>query len=169
MFHLKLAPLVSVIEKDDPGGVDTLETLLTTALGVVKGLADPLSARLLKTFAMIPAPDREAIVRVLERDATWCRIVEQTADTTGINVRANPQASLFLHVIEPPAEPLQRDIDVISAGIAQFLAMVPLFFQDGVHEQWTAAARDLVRRGDPGIQAYVARMAREVLALIDGK
>jgi len=157
---------VSISKKDDPNGVDTLETLLTTALALVKGLADPLSARLLRAFAMIPTPDREPIVRVLERDATWCRIVEQTADTTGINVRANPQASLFLHVIETPTEPLQRDVDVIGAGIEQFLAMVPLFFQDGVHEQWTAAARDLVRRIDPENHVYIARLAREVLALI---
>ena len=160
---------MSVSKKDDPSGVDTLETLLTTALGLVKGLADPLSARLLRAFAMIPTPDREPIVRVLERDATWCRIAEQTADTTGITVRANPQASLFLHVIEPPSAPLQRDVDVISAGIEQFLAMIPFFFQEGVHEQWTAAARELGRQSDPEIRAYVARLAHEVLALIDGK
>lgn len=160
---------MTVIKKDDPIGVDTLETLLTTALDVVKGLADPLSARLLKAFAMLPPPDREPILKVLERDATWCRIVEQTADSTGINVRANPQASLFVHVIETPTEPLQRDVDVISAGIEQFLAMIPLIFQEGVHQQWTAAARDMVSRSDADGRAYVRRLAQEVLALLDGK
>ncbi len=160
---------MTVNKKDDPTGVDTLETLLTTALDVVKGLGDPLSARLLKAFAMLPPADREPILKVLERDATWCRIVEQTADTTGITVRANPQASLFVHVIETPTEPLQRDVDVISAGIEQFLAMLPLFFQEGVHEQWTAAARDLVRRIDQEIKKYGARLAHEVLALLDEK
>jgi hypothetical protein len=158
------------VKKPDPTHVDTLQTLLTTALDVVRGLADdPMSARLLKAFAALPPADREPILRVLERDATWCRIVEQTADTTGIAVRANPQASLFVHVIGPPSEPLQRDVDVISAGIEQFVAMMPLIFQEGVHEQWTASARDLVRRSDPEMLAYVARLAREVLALVDGK
>jgi len=157
------------VKKPDPTRVDTLQTLLTTALDVVRGLADdPLSARLLKAFAALPPADREPILRVLERDAAWCRIAEQTADTTGITVRANPQASLFVHVIGPAApEPLQRDIDVISAGIEQFVAMMPLIFQEGVHEQWTASARELIRRGDPEIRAYVARLAREVLALLD--
>ena len=38
---------------------------------------------------------------VIERDGNWCRVVEQTAETTGITVRANPRASLYLHVLNP--------------------------------------------------------------------
>ena len=109
--------------------------------------ADPLFERLLHAFAEIPEPHRETILRVLERDATWCRIVEQTAATTGIRVAPNPHASLYLHVFGPtaevPSEPTRRDVDVIRFGIESFVHLMTLFFQQGVHEQWTASAREL--------------------------
>jgi len=48
-----------------------------------------------------PASERETVLGVIERDGNWCRVVEQTAETTGITVRANPRASLYLHVLNP--------------------------------------------------------------------
>ncbi len=153
----------------DATQVDTLRTVLTAAADLVSGLArDPLVSRMLEVFARLPEPDREPILRVLERDATWCRIVEQTADSTGITVRPNPHASLYVHVLDQPSEPLQRDVDVIRLGIERFVLMLPLLFQEGVHEQWTASARELAREGDPDMLQYVARLAREVLALLEG-
>jgi hypothetical protein len=97
-------------------------------------------------------PDREPVLKIIERDATWCRIVEQTSDETGITVRPNPHASLYVHVfgqVDTPSGPLQRDVDVIGFGIERFLQMMPLFFQEGVHEQWTASARALAQEADP--------------------
>jgi hypothetical protein len=145
----------------------TLLELLTTARDFAANLsADPQGERLLAAFARLPAPDRDTVLGVIERDATWCRIVEQTADTTGITVRANPQASLFVHVLEPPAEPLQRDVEVIRFGIEQFVHLLPLFFQEGVHAQWTASARELVADADPEVRGYAVRLCEEILALI---
>ena len=149
----------------------TLLQLLTTARDFAAGLsADPQGERLLTAFARLPEPDREAVLGVIERDATWCRIVEQTADTTGISVRANPQASLFVHVLtphtEPADEPLRRDVEVIRFGIEQFVHLLPLFFQEGVHAQWTASARELIADADPELRRYGVRLCEEVLRLI---
>jgi len=151
--------------------LEALLALLAKAREFAVALAgDPLDERILAAFARLPAPDREAVLEVIERDATWCRIAEQTADTTGITVRPNPQASLYVHVVapatEPPSEPLRRDVDVIGFGMAQFVAMLPLFFQKGVHAQWTAAARALVARSDAKTREYAARLCREILALL---
>jgi hypothetical protein len=150
--------------------LDALRAILTSAHDLAARLAtDPLLERLLSVFSRLPDPDRSVILGVLERDATWCRIVEQTADSTGITVRANPHASLFVHVFDhalPSTEPLRRDIDVIRFGIERFIHLVPLFFQDGVHEQWMASARELARDLDPELLAYTERLAREVLALV---
>jgi len=152
----------------DATQVETLRTVLTAASDLVSGLArDPLLSRVLDVFARLPEADREPVLRVLERDATWCRIVEQTADSTGIGVRPNPHASLYVHVLDQPSAPLQRDVDVIRLGIERFVAMLPLLFQEGVHEQWTASAREIVRHGDPEVLRYVGRLAREVLALTE--
>ncbi len=134
---------------------------------------EPTLDRLLLAFSKLPASDRETIARVLERDATWCRIVEQTADTTGVTVRPNPQASLYLHVVEsagePAAyEPLRRDIDVIRFGLQQFVALLPLLFQEDVHTQWTLSARELVAQAPEEVRELARRLAREVLALLEG-
>jgi hypothetical protein len=154
--------------------LNALRALLTAARGLVDDLAgDPLLERIIRAFLMLPEADREPIVGVLERDASWRRIVDETEGTSGISVRPNPHASLYVHVfdkltgqqIEP--EPSSRDVNVIRLGIERFVAMVPLFFQEGVHSQWRLAARDLARAGDPSIRALVGTLAREILALIE--
>jgi hypothetical protein len=150
--------------------LDALRAILVTAHELATKLAgDPFVERILHAFARLPEPDREPVLKVIERDATWCRIVEQTAEETGITVRPNPHASLYVHVfgqVDTPSEPLQRDVDVIRFGIERFLQMVPLFFQEGVREQWTASARALVREAEPESLEYLRRLAEEVLALL---
>jgi hypothetical protein len=62
---------------------------------------------------------------------------------------------------------LQRDGDVIRFGIETFVRLLPLLFQEDVHAQWTAAAREIVRASDAETRGFAVRLAREVLALVD--
>jgi hypothetical protein len=147
-------------------GLDALRAVLTSARGLIDDLAgDPVLTRLLRAFSALPAADREPIVRILERDAAWRHIVEETRVATGIAVRPNPHASLYVHVLDAP-EPSARDISVIRLGIERFVGLLPLFFQEGVHAQWTASARALIGASDAELRALGARLGREVLALI---
>jgi hypothetical protein len=134
-------------------------------------LADPLVERVLQAFARLPESDRETVLQVLERDATWCRIIEHTTDGTGIRVRPNPHASLYVHIVgqvpEQSPDPLRRDIDVIRFGIETFANMLPLFFQEGVHTQWLVAAREVIRDATPELRDCATRLAHEVLALLE--
>ena len=153
--------------------LDGLQMLIGNASELLDQLLrDPILLRLLRAFFALPESDREPILRVLERDATWRRIVQETVESTGIAVRPNPHASLYVHVfdevtrqpIEP--EPLARDVDAIRLGIERFVHLLPLFFQEGVHEQWTRSARELIRRADPELRGYGVRLAEDVLGLI---
>ena len=147
-------------------GLAGLEAVLQSARGLVNELLhDPLLPRLLAAFSALPEHERETILGVLERDATWRRIVDETSGTTGITVRPNPHASLYVHVTAEP-QPSPRDVDVIRLGIARFLPLLPLFFQPGVHEQWMRSARELVRDAPPELLAIGERLARAVLALL---
>ena len=157
-----------------PSGLDALQTLLATARELVTDLTtDPLLERILRAFRMLPESDREPILRVLEKDAAWRRVVEETSAATGITVCPNPHASLYVHVLDQVTGellapgPLQRDGDVIRFGIETFVRLLPLLFQEGVHAQWTAAAREIVRASDAEIRGFAVRLAREVLALVD--
>src|SRR4051794_29126139 len=116
-------PATNHHETDKP--FDALQTLLVTARELANGLADdPQLARLVRAFEMFPDADREAILRVIEKDAAWRSIVDKTDDATGIHVRPNPHASLYVHVLEQPdgttivaPDPSQRDADVIRQGV----------------------------------------------------
>ncbi|HXJ37167.1 MAG TPA: hypothetical protein VMS22_24325 [Candidatus Eisenbacteria bacterium] len=155
-------------------GLDALQTLLNTAHELVgEILNDPLLDRVLRAVLLFPEPDRLAILKILEKEAAWRRITDETERATGIGVVPNPYASLYVHVLNqaegsaPDREPLARDGDVIRLGIETLVRMVPFIFQEGVHAQWTAAAREIARGTDDEIRAYMVRLAREVLQLIE--
>lgn len=153
--------------------LDELQALLATARDLAKTLSeDPQLERLLRAFRAFPERDREAILQVIEKDASWRRIVAETDDTTGISVRPNPHASLYVHVIDPPAGlPLDaataaRDADVIRRGVETLVGLIPLLLQEAVHEQWTAAARDIAARAEPEVRAHVLRLVHEVERIV---
>ena len=147
---------------------DALQTLLATARDLAKVLTDdPQLERLVRAFRMFPEADREAILQVLEKDAAWRNIVETTDDATGITVRPNPHASLYVHILEQAEpEPSLRDADVIRQGVETFVRMLPLLFQDAVRAQWLAAGRDLARSSGAEPRALAVRLAQDVEALV---
>jgi hypothetical protein len=147
---------------------DALQTLLATARDLAKVLSDdPQLERLVRTFRLFPEDDREAILQVLEKDAAWRNIVEKTDDATGITVRPNKHASLYVHILDQAApEPSPRDADVIRRGVETFVHMLPLLFQDAVRAQWLAAGRDLARSSGAELRALAIRLAQDVEALV---
>ena len=154
--------------------LDTLQAMLTEARSLARTLQDdPHLERLGRAFRMLPPQDREPILQVIEKDAAWRRIVEGTDGATGISVRPNPHASLYVHVLNQVAEPplaaagATRDADVIRLGVETFVQMLPLLFQEGVQAQWTAAGRDIARAADGELRGLARRLLAEVAAIID--
>jgi hypothetical protein len=114
--------------------LDALREILVTAHELATTLArDPLVERILRAFAKLPERDREPILEIIERDASWCALRSRPSGQTGIRLRPNPHASLYVRVfdqVDAPTEPLRRDVEVIGFGIERFVQMIPLFFQD---------------------------------------
>ena len=157
----------------EPPSLDALQSLLTSARELIDELAgNPDFERLVTVFSSFPESHRETIFRVLERDATWCRIAKEVAPLTGIRVHPNPHASLYVHVLdEVTGEPVgpvpsARDVEVVRLGIERFVPLLPLFFQEGVYEQWVRSARQLVRAAGPDLRSLGVRLAHEILTLI---
>lgn len=149
--------------------LEALQELLKGARTLLGSLVDdPQVQRLIEAFQQFPVADRAAILQVIEKDAAWRQIAEQTAGTTGIDARPNPHASLYVHLLEPPVAP-ERDPAVIRSGVEVFVRMLPLLFEDGVHAQWEAAARALAHDGDPTLMALALRLAREVIAIVEAE
>src|SRR5262245_59941313 len=144
-----------------------LETLLASARTLVdKMIRDPLLHRLIDAFFNLPKADREPILKVVERDSAWRRIVQETSGSTGIDVRPNPHASLYMHVFDETPQPLPRDVEAIRLGIERFVHLLPLFYQEGVREQWMRSARELIIAANPELRAVGVRLAQDVMALI---
>ena len=73
--------------RDEPEAksLETLHTLLTTARHLAQSLADdPRLDRLERAFRILPDSDREPILGVIEKNAFWRRIADETQGTTGI-------------------------------------------------------------------------------------
>lgn len=164
---------MEAIPKSVATPLDALQAVLITARGLLSDfVSDPLLRRVLRAFEMFPRADREPILSILERDASWTRIAEASAVVTGIAVRPNPHASLYVHVLDaatgqPAATaPSERDANVMRLGIERIVRVLPLFFQEGVYAQWYPAAREVARTADPEARTAIARVAREVLALV---
>jgi hypothetical protein len=152
--------------------LDTLHTLLATARDLAKALSeDPVLERLVHAFRLLPERDREVVLRVIEKDAAWRQIVGKTAGATGITVLPNPHASLYVHVlnqVNPPLVPeaAPRDAEIIRLGVATFVELIPLFMQDGVRAQWTAAAQEIARTSGPERRALTLQLLRAVEAIL---
>jgi hypothetical protein len=149
--------------------LEALQSMLAEARTLAKRLQDdPHLDRLIRAFQLFPAGDREAILQVIEKDASWRRIVEQTDGATGISVHPNPHASLYVHVLNRVGDTEARDADVIRLGVATFVQMLPFLFQESVRAQWSAAGREVARTSDGVVRGLARRLLREVEAIIDG-
>jgi hypothetical protein len=152
---------------------DALHTLLATARDLARRLSeDPQLERLVRAFQSLPEHDREPILQVIEKDAAWRRIAGQTAGATGVAVRPNPHASLYVHVLNPveglalDQDATQRDADVIRYGLSTFVQLIPLLFQPGVHAHWTTAAREIATGATAEVRSFALQLAREVQAIV---
>src|SRR5262245_42776307 len=98
--------------------IATLGAMLESASTIANDLAaGGLFDRLQQVFTRMPAEDREAILRVLEREVELRCFSRGTGDTaTGYETRPNPNARLYLRVLtdQEPPQVLDRDELVVA-------------------------------------------------------
>lgn len=148
---------------------ETLRDLLQAAATLAVDLAtDPQVARLLTVFGRLPADDRETILGVLEREADAKQVVDATVEHTGFFLRPNPNARLYLRVIEPEGkhEPGHLEPDKIMVASVRAIRMMrkvitPMF------ERWRGATLDALGSLDADERADVVWFSRELLTLVE--
>ena len=140
-----------------------LRSLLGAAVDMATQMADPLLARLIAVFRRLPEEDREIIIGVIEREAESRRVGDATAGATGMGLRPNPHARLYVRVIapEPPVE--QDKIIIASARAIRMLNKVI----GPIQERWRVAMLETFRGLDPEERAAVVRFNRDMLAMIE--
>jgi len=140
----------------------TLEDVLRTAVGLVREIgSDPLVGRLLAAFRALPVEDREVIVGVLEREARSREMARTTAESlTGLVLRPNPNARLYVRVMDQEPVPDRRRAVVAAVRAMRLMHNGPL--QGDWETEATAALREL----EPDERASIEAFNRRMLALI---
>src|SRR5437773_4358822 len=145
------------------GQLEALRTLLDSASRLLGELTDdPLLARWTTVFAQIPAPDREAIVAILEREMQARATAGAAGDLTGLSLRPNPNARLYTRVLtdDPRPNPERAVRQALRAIQVTHDAVAPM------DSEWKAIARNALGQASAAERANMERFARDLLGLI---
>ena len=168
-MNVQPAPAMSQTPRDQGAlsGLHALRDVLETAQMLVADLettTDPLGARLTQLFARMPAADREPILGILERELERRLIAESVADSiTGIRLRPNPHARVYLRVIDQEPELNRAEM---MRGTVRAMSMYHKAFTI-IRQDWDATALEALRALDPAARADVGRFARELAVLVE--
>jgi hypothetical protein len=140
-----------------------LRGLLAAAIELATQIADPLLERLVGVFRRLPEEDREVIIGILEREAESRHVGDATTGATGMALRPNPHARLYVRVIAPEPSVEQDKIIIASARAIRMLHKVI----GPIQERWRVAMLETFRGLEPEERQAVVRFNRDMLAMIE--
>jgi hypothetical protein len=143
--------------------LSALRGLLSAAVELAGQIADPLLERLVAVFRRLPEEDREVIIGILEREAASREVGDATGGTTGLTLRPNPGARLYVRVIAPEPSIEQDKIIIASARAIRMLHKVI----EPIHDRWRVAMLETFRGLESEERATVVRFNRDMLAMVD--
>jgi hypothetical protein len=149
--------------------LEALRALIETAQALASEITDDATVgRLLRAFLTLPPEDRDIVACVVERGAAWHHIAEGTAELTGIRLRANPNARLFLRLVEPHdgTGDLEDEPPEILLGALRIMRQVPLLLRPELACLWRPAALHAFDMLEPTEREACVRFAQQLLALL---
>jgi len=151
---------------DEP--IETLRTLLRSAAKLTRDLAaDPLLPRLLRAFAAMPADDRETVLGVLEREVGMRRLTRTMEAVTGVAVRPNPNARLYVRAVGRHAKAADADHESMVLATLGGARSMQLLLGADLRARWASAVREAFAMLEPDERAQVARVLRDMLTLVE--
>ena len=146
--------------------MEALRALLTTAAHIVEAMAaDPTRERFLHVYDKMPMQDRGVLLDVLEREVNFRLATrDEGAALTGCAARINPNARLYMRVVQPMPKALPAmDHEQMVYSNLRSARIMRLVLTPGLHERWRAALAEAFSMLDDDERADVARVARELL------
>jgi hypothetical protein len=144
--------------------IQTLTAILDAASYIVDELRGDLVGRLIDVLDKFPPQDREFVVDLLEREARSRSLAEATGATTGLSLRRNPNARLYVRVVDHVAASPEHE-KIVTAALRS-MRMVHAVIMP-IRERWLAAMRSAIDMLDPAERAGVAQYTRDILALVE--
>jgi hypothetical protein len=142
----------------------TLATLLDAASHIVDELSGELIGRVVDVLGKFPPEDRDFILNVLEREARSRTLAEATGSTTGLSLRPNPNARLYVRVVDPGPVTVEHE-KIVTASVRS-MRMVHAVITP-IRDRWLAAMRTGIEMLDADERAGVVQFTKDILALVE--
>jgi hypothetical protein len=144
--------------------IDVLKSLLDAAHGVLDEIqGDRLFGRLVKVFARMPEGDRAIVIGALERELDTRLLSQEVADSlTRIELRPNPNARIYLRVVEPDDK--SEDVEKLAFLRAVYAIQRGI---DALDPHWREMIVQAFRQMDPAARAQIERFNRAIQELLD--
>jgi hypothetical protein len=152
----------------DSTGLQHLEATLEAALDLTRSLAgDPVLARLLAAFRLMPADDRAVVVGAIEREVKARKLSLATEAASGQSMVPNPNARFYLRAHESSLDRnlLERD-EMTIATVRGMRAATLIPAVPEIHASWREATREATQHVDAATRATVERLLHEVLGFL---
>lgn len=160
--------------RDPSYKLDTLGALLESAVHLLREMADdPYLSRLVNAYARMPREDRPIVVDVVEREVGLRVTTLNGGDAiTGVGVRPNPNARLYLRVIEKLEDkvPTLAHDEMVFSNL-RGARIMRLVLAPEIHDAWRAAAQEafgLLKPDDRRAVRTVLGELREILDQVEG-
>ena len=152
-------------EPDGKHDIDALKLLIEAAHELVADLAHGSTQRVIRALAVIPPDQREVIAGVLERAAVSWGQNEAFTHLHNVRLRANPNAQLFVRVVDQVDQPKQENFDVLPETLRVMRRLGVSMYPElrAVWEPTVVAARRILT---PEERTDCIRFLRHVLALV---
>jgi hypothetical protein len=150
---------------DGKPDIDSLRLLINSALELVTDLAHGSTRRAIRALAAIPPDERSVIATVLERAAVTWEQSEAFAILNQVRVRANPNAQLFVRVLDDVPAPAPKDFDLLPEAV-RIMRRLAVSMRPELRAVWEPALMDALEIVTPEERADCVRFLEHTLALI---
>jgi hypothetical protein len=152
-----------VAADDEQNRLAALKTTLDAARGLVRNLQEnELFGRLLDAFMRMPEADRATVIGALEREVQTRVLSQEVGDTlTKIALRPNPNARLYLRVVEPDTEDAVETTAFLRAAYSVQRGI------DALDPTWRAMIAAALRQMDPAARARIDQFNRAMRTVLD--
>src|SRR5262245_15891873 len=123
--------------------------------------------RAISALAKIPAEQRDAIATALERAAVTWQQSEAFTHMHNIRLRANPNAQLFVRIVDPVEEMKKEDFDLLPEAL-RVMRRLGVSMHPELRAVWEPAVLDAIEILTPEERADCIRFLRHPLALVSG-
>ena len=156
--------------RDQGSPAETLEylghTVRAAAQLASEIVKEPLLARLIKVFHLMPVADRTVVLEAIERDVQARLLSLATEKVTGQATHPNPNARLYVrtHGAEATRGDLERR-EMFQATV-RMARVAPLLMVPEIHAEWVDATSEALRSVSPEERSVIETLIRDVLGMI---